>query len=103
MADNQLSPTEELLMLKVAMIAVATVAASIFTISTWHRALAWLVEHQVLVAANDSPLLRLPAADGIGIDAPRLAVAVAVLGIVLAGLGSAWRHRRELRDREQLR
>ncbi|MGL5824986.1 MAG: hypothetical protein ACRCYU_09245 [Nocardioides sp.] len=82
--NSQLTPTEELIMLKVGMVAAAVAIGSIFTVATWHKALNWLVSHQVLVTAAESPLVTLPAGNGVGLDAPRLAIAgaVVVFGLV---------------------
>ncbi|MDP3889834.1 hypothetical protein [Nocardioides sp.] len=76
--SSQLSPMEELLMIKVGMVALG-VAAGALTISTWHRILAWLVDHDVLLPAADSPLVGVPGGEGVGLDASRLAIATAVL------------------------
>jgi hypothetical protein len=73
--DSQLSPWEELTMLSLG----ASVAAAVLTAATWHRLLGWLVDQGVLVPASVSPMVELPAGDGVGLDAPRLAIAVATL------------------------
>lgn len=91
-SDSQLSPTEELLMLKVGMVAFAMVVGSVFTVATWHRALDWLVGHQVLVTAAESPLVRLPAGNGVGLDASRLAIALAALVFMVVCGVAALRH-----------
>jgi hypothetical protein len=72
---SDLSPWEELTLLSLA----ASVAAAVLTATTWHRLLGWLVEQGVLVPADRSPLVALPAGHGIGLDAPRLAITAAAL------------------------
>lgn len=67
----------------------------------WGRALAWLLEHGILIAAAQRPLVALPQSNGAGLDTPRLAlVAAAALLLIAAGVGSL---RRWLRRRQQLR
>ncbi|WP_203338607.1 hypothetical protein [Nocardioides limicola] len=93
MSSSQLTPTEELLMIKVGMVAFAVVVGSIFTVATWHKALDWLVAHQVLVTAAESPLVTLPAGDGVGLDASRLAIAAAAaVFAVVSGVAALRRH-----------
>jgi hypothetical protein len=87
--ESQLGPTEELLMV----IAAAMVVGSVFTVATWHRALDWAVAHQVLVPASASPLLTMPAGDGAGLDARRLAIAsAAVVFVTVCGVASLRRY-----------
>jgi len=43
----------------------------------------WLIDHQILVAAADQPILTLPASGGAGLDWPRL---IALTAVVLIGL-----------------
>lgn len=67
----------------------------------WLNGMEWLVTHQVLVAAAESPLLAIPHAQGVGLDWPRL--------LVLAGLAlalAAWAAsaaRRVYKRRQELR
>jgi hypothetical protein len=86
---SRLSPTEELLMVA----ALAMVVGSVFTVATWHRVLDWAVAHQVLVPASASPLITLPAGDGVGLDARRLAIAIAaVVFLTVCGVASLRRY-----------
>jgi hypothetical protein len=71
----------------------ASVAAAVLTAATWHRLLGWLVGQGVLVPADRSPLVALPAGGGIGVDAPRLAIAAAVLVFTVVCLVAAVRRR----------
>lgn len=64
---------------------------AIFTLGTWHRVVHWLVSKEVLVAGADHPILGLPAAEGAGLDARRVVVAVAVLALAIVGLLAAAR------------
>ena len=92
-SNSELTPTEELLMLKVGMIAFAMAVGSIFTVATWQRALDWLVSHQVLVMAAESPMVKLPSGNGVGLDAPRVAIALAALVFgVVCGVAALRRH-----------
>ncbi len=54
----------------------------------WSKVLAWCLEQQVLLPAAANPLLVLPAAEGAGVDLPRVAVAAAVLLCFLAAVAS---------------
>lgn len=52
----------------------------------WGNGVRWLVTHQVLVGADDHPLLPIPGLAGAGLDLPRatIAAAVVVTAIVVA-------------------
>jgi hypothetical protein len=85
----RLGPIEELLMLVAGMITVGPV----LTVATWQRVLDWAVAHQVLVPASTSPLVTLPAGEGVGLDASRLAIAVAaVVFLIVWGVASLRRY-----------
>jgi hypothetical protein len=86
---SDLSPWEELTLLPLA----ASVAAAVLTAATWHRLLGWLVEQGVLVPADRSPLVALPAGSGIGLDAPRLAITAAALVFAVVCMVAAVRRR----------
>jgi hypothetical protein len=86
---SDLSPWEELTLLSLA----ASVAAAVLTVATWHRLLGWLVEQGVLVPADRSPLVALPAGGGVGLDAPRLAITAAVLVFAVVCLVAGVRRR----------
>lgn len=66
----------------------------------WIQGTRWLVAHQVLVAAENHPLLPLPHADGAGLDLQRVAVAAGAVLLAVAVLISAAR-RAWLRRRQQ--
>lgn len=86
---NKLNPGEEFLLFLVGL----AVVGSLATVATWHRALDWLVAQHVLAAAADSPLLPLPSSGGVGLDAPRLAIASSALALaVVAGVSAARHH-----------
>jgi hypothetical protein len=55
--------------------------------------LGWLVEQGVLVPAERSPLVALPAGRGVGLDAPRLAITAAVLVFAVVCMVAGVRHR----------
>jgi hypothetical protein len=99
---GDMSPWEEILVLKIGLIAGATVAGSIFTAATWHKILHWLVDHDALVPAKESPLVEIPAGNGVGLDATRTALAIAVVVFLLISSVAAVRHRAEQRRRELL-
>lgn len=94
------SALEELVMLKLLLVGGLAVVGSIFTAATWGKVLAWLVEHQVLVSAKESPLVPVPAGDGSGLDLPRLALLA--VGVLFAGYcGVAALRRRAAKRREE--
>lgn len=99
---GEMSPGEEILLLKLGLIAGVTVAGSIFTAATWHKVVRWLVDHEVLVPAEAAPLIEFPASQGAGLDAGRTALAVAaVVFLVISGIATM-RHRADQRRRELL-
>lgn len=63
------------------------------------RTAAWLLEHNVIIAAAESPLLVLPGVEGVGLDVRRLIVVLAVLavavGLAISGLRQAVDRRRQ--------
>ena len=89
---SNLSPTEEITMITLA----GTAIVAVFSVATWHRLLAWLVDHDVLLPAAQDPLVTLPASDGVGLDLPRVAIAVAtVVFAVVFGIAALRRRPRE--------
>lgn len=90
---------DELVTLKVGVLFLLGVAGSGGAL--WLRGVAWLVEHQVLVAADQGPLLALPGSGGAGLDGPRVLIAAAaLLALVAFGISSllhALTHRRHRR------
>lgn len=93
---SNLSPWEELTVVSLG----ASVVAALLTVATWHKLLAYLVEQQILVPASESPVVRMPASNGVGLDAPRLAIAAAALlfGVMLL-ISAARRHGDEEREK----
>ncbi|MCM0621790.1 hypothetical protein [Nocardioides bruguierae] len=88
-SSSDLTPMEELLVMKVGLIAAGVVASSVCTVAFWHRILDWLVEHQVLVEASNSPIVKMPSGQGVGLDVPRVAIAVAALvALVVFGIAA---------------
>lgn len=84
------SPVEEFMLLIVGCVAAAALlgSAGLF----WANGVAWLVEHQVLVAAANHPLVAVPGCAGAGLDGSRLAITAAIMLAVLAWVVSAfWR------------
>lgn len=65
----------------------------------WLKGATWLVEHQILVAADQDPLLVVAGTGGAGLDISRLAIAAAAVLVVLVLLVSAGR--RSLARRRQ--
>lgn len=55
----------------------------------WSKALTWLVDHSILIAADASPIVRIPAAQGIGLDGRRATIALAlVIAVVAIGISA---------------
>ena len=81
------SPVEEFILLILGCAAAAALlgSAGLF----WANAVAWLVEHQVLVAAASHPVVAVPGCAGAGLDGPRLAITAATMLALLAWLVSA--------------
>lgn len=72
-------------------IAATAVAAGL---GMWKLAVAWLIEHQVLVPAGDHPWIRIPAGSGAGLDHSRTLVALAAAMVLVAAAGDAVRRHR---------
>lgn len=99
MGNSNLDPMEELLVMKIGMVAAAVAIGSFFTVKTWHKAVDWMLSHKVLASAAEHPVLTLPAAEGAGLDVARLVALVAVLLLLLvlaiSGLRAWWAKRDE--------
>ena len=67
------------------------------------RATAWLLEHNMIIAATESPLLALPGAEGAGLDIRRLIVVAAVLAVAVALAVSGLRQAVDRRRQQRLR
>ncbi|MCZ4238225.1 hypothetical protein O4H25_15400, partial [Staphylococcus equorum] len=57
----------------------------------WSTAIAWMVEHSILIASEASPMVQIPASDGAGLDGRRLIIAVAAVIALVAVAISAGR------------
>ncbi len=91
------TPSEELLLLHVAMFALGGLVASAGAL--WLTGSRWLVAHKILVAADQTPLIAIPGAAGAGLDLPRICIAAAaVLAAVVITISWA---RRQLRARPE--
>ena len=67
------------------------------------RVTAWLLEHNMIIGAAESPLLALPGAEGAGLDVRRLIVVVAVLAVAVALAISGLRQAVDRRRQQRLR
>lgn len=72
----------------------AVVFSAVATAATWHRLLGWLVDHDVLVPAQHATV-SIPYGDGVGLDAPRIAIALALAALTLITGVAAVRQRLE--------
>ena len=50
----------------------------------WSKAITWLVGHSILIANDASPIVRIPAAHGAGLDGRRVIIAIAIVIAVVA-------------------
>lgn len=76
-------------------------AAGTLALTAWSNAVAWMLEHKVLVPAANEPLLTFPHSDGAGLDYSRcFVIAAAVLLIGFGGVQAV--RRRWRRNREQM-
>ena len=92
------TPQEELLLIHVGLGALAAVLGSAAVL--WAKGTAWLVDHQVLVAAAAQPIWVIPGTDGAGLDGARLvALAGLCMGLTVvafAALAAWWRRSQEV-------
>lgn len=93
------TPEEEVMLLHIGLAVLGIAVASAGTL--WLKGAAWLVEHQVLVAATVDPLLKIPGTGGAGLDVPRLAILAAIVSASLVAAVSTAR-RAIARRREDL-
>lgn len=91
------TPEEETFLINVAVVALSAMLGSAGVL--WLKGATWLVEHQILVAASQDPLLVVAGTDGAGLDISRLAIAAAAVLVVLVSLVGAGR--RSLARRRQ--
>ena len=89
---------EELLLIHVGLGALAAVLGSAAVL--WAKGAAWLVDHQVLVAAAAQPVWVIPGTGGAGLDGARLvALAGLCMGLAVvafAALAAWWRRSQEV-------
>jgi hypothetical protein len=72
-----LSDEDQLALLMAAPLILGLVVAALPAISS--KATAWLLTHELIVAASASPLVTIPGTEGSGLDLRRLVVVAAVL------------------------
>ena len=96
-----LSDADQMSLLMAAPLIFGIVVGSIPTMSA--RATAWLLEHNMIIAATESPLLALPGAEGAGLDIRRLIVVAAVLAVAVALAVSGLRQAVDRRRQQRLR
>lgn len=53
-------------------------------VGQWHRAVLWMLTHQVLIPAAAEPTVALPASSGAGVDWPRVFIAAAGVMVAVA-------------------
>ncbi|OUS84919.1 hypothetical protein [Rhodococcus sp. NCIMB 12038] len=94
-----LSDQDQLSLLMVAPLILGLLVAALPAMST--RATAWLLAHELIVAASASPLVTIPGTEGAGLDFRRLIIVAAVL--VLAATLALSGARRSLDRRRQQR
>lgn len=73
---------------------------AVVVLGKWEDVSRWCGDHGILVAEDDNPLVTLPKADGMGLDAARLvigAVAVLTLLVIVWYLRLRWRMFRRAR------
>lgn len=98
MLDQSSSEGEKFTATIVGFIALGSAVGAIAVL--WSGAVAWLREHQVLTA-GDTVLISMPAAPGIGLDIPRLAILAAAIAAAIAFGISALRRRQLLQAQVQ--
>lgn len=94
-----LSDQDQLSLLMVAPLILGLLVAALPAMST--KATAWLLAHELIVAASASPLVTIPGTEGAGLDFRRLIIVAAVL--VLAATLALSGARRSLDRRRQQR
>lgn len=66
----------------------------------WNESIDWLLEHSILVAGTQTPLLTVPHAGGAGLDVPRCFIAASVLLLLafaaVQGIRRHWARARDL-------
>ena len=74
-----LSDEDQLSLLMAAPLILGLLVAALPAMST--KATAWLLAHDLIVAASASPLVTIPGTEGAGLDLRRLIIVVAVLAL----------------------
>lgn len=94
------TPEEELTVLMALMGASGVIVGALAVF--WDKVVAWLLEHEVLIAASANPLVAIPGTEGAGLDLMRVIVGVGIVLALVAVLGSilgrAVRRRRHARE-----
>lgn len=67
-------------------VAVCSPWLAVIALGRWEDVTAWCAEHDVLVAADQDPPVKLPGTDGLGLDTPRLLILVVAVLAVLAAI-----------------
>lgn len=96
---GDMDPTEFFAGLHVALFLIPV--AGVFALGIVTDWAQWGVEHGILAAASEDPLLALPLAGGAGLDVRRIIIAVvALIGATVAATAVArpYRHRAQLRS-----
>lgn len=75
--------TFTLVMLAAGALGAVVAAATAMATSAWGATLAWLLDYRLVVPSSEDPLLPLPYAHGIGLDANRCLIAAAVIALLL--------------------
>lgn len=65
----------------------------------WLKGVNWMLQHQLLVAASQHPVLTVPGGAGAGLDVPRACVVAGLLLALLAWAGSAFARMLAARER----
>lgn len=73
-------------------IAVVSPWIAVAALGKWEDITRWCTDHHILVASDEDPAVALPEADGVGLDLPRLLIAVAAILALLVAFGYL-RHR----------
>jgi peptidoglycan/LPS O-acetylase OafA/YrhL len=97
----QMSSEDQLTLLMVAPFVLGMAFAALPAMSA--KATAWLVAHNLLVAAAQSPLYAVPGGDGAGLDLRRIVLVVALLSVAAALAFSGIRRRIDLNRQNRLR
>ncbi|MDJ0420362.1 hypothetical protein [Rhodococcus opacus] len=96
-----LSDEDQLSLLMAAPLILGLLVAALPAMST--KATAWLLAHDLIVAASASPLVTIPGTEGAGLDLRRLIIVVAVLVLAVTLALSGARRSIDRRRQQRLR